>query len=117
VNKARGIEMGKPKSVNWENFENEVLKSDRPVLVDFWAEWCVPCKSIAPVIEELAKEYKGKVIFAKVDVERNPQVAAFLGIRSIPTMIMFSRGEEMERLVGALTKSHIQRKIDHYANK
>jgi thioredoxin 1 len=108
--------MGKPKTVNWEDFENEVLKSERPILVDFWAEWCVPCKSISPLLDELAKEYKGKVAFAKVDVERNPQVTKFLGIRSIPTMIMFSRGEEKERLVGSLPKSHIQRRIDHYAN-
>jgi thioredoxin 1 len=109
--------MGKPKNVNWENFEIEVLKADRPVLVDFWAEWCGPCKSIAPVIDELAKEYKGKVVFAKIDVERNPQVASFLGIRSIPTMIMFSKGEEKERLVGSLPKSHIQKRLDHYASR
>jgi thioredoxin 1 len=109
--------MGKPKNVEWKNFEDEVLKSDRPVLVDFWAEWCGPCKSIAPMIDELAKEYKGKVLFAKVDVERNPQVATFLGIRSIPTMIMFSRGEEKERLIGTIPKSQIQKKIDLYASR
>jgi thioredoxin 1 len=107
--------MGKPKTVNFENFETEVLKSNKPVLVDFWAEWCVPCKAISPVIDQLALEYKGKMVFAKVDVERNPQVASFLGIRSIPTMILFSRGEEKERLVGSFPKSQIQRKIDLYA--
>jgi thioredoxin 1 len=109
--------MGKSKSVDWISFESEVLKSERPVLVDFWAEWCGPCKAIAPVFEELAREYKGKVVFAKVDVERNPQVAALLGVRSIPTMIMFSRGEEKERIIGTFPKSQIQKKIDLYANR
>jgi thioredoxin 1 len=107
--------MGKPKTVNFENFETEVLKSNKPVLVDFWAEWCAPCKAISPVIDQLAQEYKGKLVFAKVDVEHNPQVASFLGIRSIPTMILFSKGEEKERLVGSFPKSQIQRKIDLYA--
>jgi len=109
--------MGKPKTVDWINFESEVLKSDKPVLVDFWAEWCGPCKSIAPVIDELAKEYRGKVVFAKVDVDRNPQVASFLGIRSVPTMIMFSRGEERERIVGAFPKNQIRKRIELYANR
>jgi thioredoxin 1 len=108
--------MGKPKIINWENFEFEVLKSNKPVLVDFWAEWCVPCKAVAPVIDQLALEYKGKMIFAKVDVQQNPQIASFLGIRSIPTMILFSKGEEKERLVGSFPKSQIQKKIDLYAS-
>ncbi len=107
--------MGKPKTINWENFELEVLKSNKPVLVDFWAEWCGPCKAVAPVIDQLALEYKGKMTFAKVDVERNPQIASLLGIRSIPTMILFSKGLEKERLVGSFPKSQIQRKIDLYA--
>jgi thioredoxin 1 len=109
--------MGKTKTIEWKNFENEVLKSEKPVLVDFWAEWCKPCKAVAPVLDQLAAEYKGKVIFAKVDVESNPQMASYLGIRSIPTMIFFSKGEEQERLVGSFPKSHIQKRIDHYASK
>ncbi len=109
--------MGKTRNVSWENFESVVLKEDKPVLVDFWAEWCVPCKAVGPLIDQLAKEYKGKMIFAKVDVESNPQMTSRLGIRSIPTMIFFSKGEEMERLVGSFTKSHIQKKIDFYADK
>jgi thioredoxin 1 len=109
--------MGKTRVVEWNDFETVVLKSDKPILVDFWAEWCVPCKAVAPVIDQLALEYKGKMTFAKVDVERNPQMASYLGIRSIPTMIVFSQGEEMERLVGNFPKSHIQKRIEHYAGK
>lgn len=99
------------------NFEAEVLKSQKPVLVDFWAEWCGPCKAVAPVIDQLAMEYSGKMIFGKVDVDRSPQIASLLGIRSIPTMIVFSNGEEKERLVGAYPKNLIQKKIDLYAGK
>jgi thioredoxin 1 len=109
--------MGKTKTIDWKDFESEVLKADKPVLVDFWAEWCVPCKAVAPLLDQLALEYKGKMVFAKVDVERNPQMASYLGIRSIPTMIVFSKGEERERLVGSFPKSHIQKKIDFYASK
>jgi thioredoxin 1 len=109
--------MGKAKAVDWQDFESEVLKADKPVLVDFWAEWCVPCKAVAPVLDQLAVEYKGKVVFAKVDVERNPQMASYLGIRSIPTMIFFSKGEEKERLVGSFPKSHIQKRIDSFVGK
>ncbi len=109
--------MGKTRNVSWENFESVVLKEDKPVLVDFWAEWCKPCKAVGPVIDQLAKEYKGKMIFAKVDVESNPQMTSRLGIRSIPTIIFFSKGEEKERIVGSFPKSHIQKKIDFYADK
>lgn len=109
--------MGKMKNFDAANFETEVLKARKPVLVDFWAEWCVPCKAVAPVIDQLANEYSGKMVFGKVDVDRSPQIASLLGIRSIPTMIVFSNGEEKERLVGAFPKSQIQKKIDLYAGK
>jgi thioredoxin 1 len=109
--------MGKMKDFDAANFESEVLKSKKPVLVDFGAEWCGPCKAVAPVIDQLASEYSGKMIFGKVDVDRSPQIASLLGIRSIPTMIVFSNGEEKERLVGAFPKSQIQKKIDLYAGK
>ena len=109
--------MGKTRNVSSENFESVVLKEEKPVLVDFWAEWCVPCKAVSPVIDQLAVEYKGKMIFAKVDVGSNPQITSRLGIRGIPTMIFFSKGEEKERLVGSFSKSHIQKRIDFYADK
>jgi thioredoxin 1 len=108
--------MGKAKTVTWASFEADVLKSEKPVLVDFWADWCGPCKSVAPIIDELAKEYRGRMVFAKVNVENNPQVATHLGIRSIPTMILFSKGEEKERMIGAFPKSHIQKRIDIYTD-
>jgi thioredoxin 1 len=112
-----GDKMGKTKAINWDNFESEVLKADKPVLVDFWAEWCSPCKVMGMVIDQLAGEYQGKMVFAKVDVERNPQMAAQLGIRSIPTVVVFSRGEEKERLVGSFPKGHIQKRINFYTAK
>jgi thioredoxin 1 len=109
--------MGETKVINWDDFESEVLKADKPVLVDFWAEWCIPCKALGQVIDQLAREYQGRMVFAKVDVERNPQMATHLGIRSIPTMIVFYNGEEKERLVGSFPKSHIKKRISFYAGK
>ncbi len=102
--------------LDYSSFEDEIAGNSRPVLVDFWAEWCGPCKSIAPILEELASEYSEKVIVAKVDVDKYPRIAAGLGIRSIPTMVVFSGGEEKERLVGSVSKIEIKRRIDSILN-
>jgi len=101
----------KPVSVNSQNFENEVVKSNLPVLVDFWASWCGPCKMIAPVVEELAKEYDGKLKVAKVDVDANQDIATNFGIMSIPTLLIFNRGRVADQLVGAVPKSILVDKI------
>lgn len=89
------------------NFENEVLKSDIPVLVDFWASWCAPCRMIAPVVDELAKDYEGKLKVGKMDVDANNETPASLGITGIPTLIIFKNGQPMEKIVGAVPKNKI----------
>ena len=95
-----------------ENFDKEVLKSDIPVLVDFWAEWCGPCKMVAPTIEELAKEYSGKAKVGKVNVDQNPSIAEKYGIRGIPTLILFRNGEIGEKMVGVQSKETLAGMID-----
>jgi thioredoxin 1 len=88
-------------------FEEEVLKNDVPVLADFWAEWCGPCKTIAPVLEEIAQEYDGRLKIAKINVDENPEAPVRFGIQGIPTIILFKDGEPVERLVGAMPKDQL----------
>lgn len=94
------------------NFEEEVLKSDKPVVVDFWAEWCGPCRMVAPIISELADEYQGKAKIGKVDVDSNPGISAKFGIRNIPTILFIKNGEVADKQVGAVPKSVLASKID-----
>jgi thioredoxin 1 len=93
------------------NFDEIVLKSDKPVIVDFWAEWCGPCRMVGPIIGELSDEYDGKVLFAKLDVDRNPGVSAKFGIRNIPTILFFKNGEIADKQVGAVPKSNLEAKL------
>lgn len=101
----------KPIEITDSNFE-ETINTDQPVLVDFWAEWCGPCKMIAPVVEELASEYDGKAVIGKVDVDQNPESAAKFGIRSIPTLLIFQNGEVVDKQVGAASKAQLAEKLD-----
>lgn len=101
-------------TVNDENFEDEVLRSDIPVLVDFWAEWCGPCKVVGPTIEALASDYQGKVKVAKLNVDDNPEAAGRFGVRSIPTLIVFKDGEAQQAAVGVKPKGQLAELIEKY---
>ncbi len=95
-----------------DSFASEVLNSELPVLVDFWAEWCGPCKMVSPIVEELSNEYNGKVKVAKLDVDSNPQTATNYGIRGIPTLLMFKDGSAVDQIVGAVPKTQIAERLD-----
>ena len=103
--------MSKPIEVTDATFEAEVLKADLPVLVDFWAAWCGPCKMIAPIVEELAKDYVGKLKVCKLNVDENNQTAAQFGIMSIPTLMLFKGGKPVERLIGYMPKAKLVEKL------
>lgn len=101
-----------PVEITDANFEQEVTKSELPVLIDFWAVWCGPCKMIAPFVEELAGEYEGKIKIGKVDVDSNPQISMNYGIRSIPTLLIFKDGKVVDQIIGAVPKQAIAAKLD-----
>lgn len=102
------------KEVNDTSFEQDVVDAGVPVLVDFWAEWCAPCRMIAPTVEAMAKEYEGRVRVVKLNVDYNPSVAAAYGIKGIPTLILFRDGKEAERIVGAVGKESLSRLVEKH---
>jgi len=94
------------------NFDELVIKSSKPVLVDFWAEWCGPCRMISPIVIELSTEYEGRAIIGKVDVDNNPNITSMYGIRNIPTVLFFKNGEIVDKIVGAIPKQKFIEKLD-----
>jgi len=102
----------KPYTFTDNNFEKEVIKSDKPVLIDFWAVWCGPCKIIAPVVEEIAAEYENKVKVGKLDVDENQQTAIKYGVRSIPTLLIFKDGKVKDTIIGAVPKMQIVQRLN-----
>ena len=104
--------MSKPITLTDDNFDTEVISSDLPVLVDFWAEWCGPCKMIAPSLEELAGEFEGRAKIGKLDVDSNQVTAGKYGIRSIPSLLIFKGGEVVDQIVGAVPKNQLQSNLE-----
>ncbi len=104
--------MAHPHDVTDATFEEEVLKSDIPVLVDFWAAWCGPCQMVAPIVEDLAEEYDGRIRVARVDVDSNPQAASAYGVRAIPTLLIFSGGSPVDQIVGVVPKAEFVRRLE-----
>ena len=102
------------KEVSDSSFEHDVLESEKPVLVDFWAEWCTPCRMLAPTVEAIANQYSETAIVVKLNVDDNPSTAVAYGIKGIPTLILFSKGKEVERVIGATNKETISRMIEKY---
>jgi len=104
--------MGEPTVIDDTNFDQIVLQAKIPVLVDFWAPWCRPCLMVAPILDELAEEYNGKVSIARIDVDQNPKTAAKYNIMSIPTMLIFKKGEPVSQIVGFRPKPELKRSLD-----
>ena len=104
--------MAHPEPVTDSDFKEKVIDSSTPVLVDFWADWCGPCKMVAPIVDELAEEFDGKVKFAKVDVDTNPQTSLSFGIRSIPSLLVFKDGKVIDQVVGAVPKAGLKKRLE-----
>jgi len=109
--------MGWVREIKADDFKKEVLKSDKPVLIDFWAEWCVPCKKIEPIIEELSEEFKNHVKFLRLNVDENPSIAYEYGIRGIPTLVLFKDGKPVDRIVGLTSRKELSEKITRIKEK
>ncbi|MCL0041385.1 thioredoxin [Dehalococcoidia bacterium] len=104
--------MAKPRDISDADFEQVVLKATNPVLVDFWAPWCGPCRAVAPIVEELADEYAGRITFAKVNVDQNPKTASEYSIMSIPTLLLFKDGKPIKQMVGLRPREEFKKNLD-----